>query len=126
MKLNPLSKILTILKSKRGETLFEAVVSVLIFTVLIVAVSMVLIVSMEVTGNANRVARIMHGEASATTIGESVTLPHDGREINIATADSVIVFSIEDEELFSFPVKLYESEVYGFVAFEVVDAQNGP
>ena len=119
-------KALRILTSKNGETLFESIVSILVFTILIVTISMILLVSMGITGNANANARIMVNESNATLTGDdSIVLPEDGREINISSFDDELVFTfsyeeegIDDLEI-KVPTTVYESETYGFVAFEI-------
>ena len=132
-----LRSILAILRSKRGETLFEAVVSVLIFTLLIVTVSLIIIVSLEITGNANRWSRIMQNMSNATLAGEKVELPQHGPnggvlEIDVEKSEETIEFTIGGNDDIIIPITLYESERqdalgdFRYIAFEFGHAPEPP
>ena len=135
-----LHKAWLILKDKRGETLFEGIVSIFVFTILIVAVSLILLVSLGITGKANNWSRIMQGKANAAISGGTVIIAQDDADkvINVDASSSTIVFSIgvsgePDYKDIEIPVAIYESvEVlaageepqmgdFSFVAFEVED-----
>ena len=130
-----LHKAISILREERGETLFESVVSILVFTILIVTVSMVILVSMAVTSSANNWSRIMQGSASAAMTGDTVVLQQDDGEREIEAKeprDDVIVFSAQFSsdvdpapvETFSVQVTVNESEeqlelgTFTFMAFD--------
>ena len=131
-----LHKAASILREERGETLFESVVSILVFTILIVTVSLVILVSMAVTSSANNWSRIMQGTANAAVSGDTFVLQQsDGeREIEVKdTRNYDIVFTaqfsaVDDDpapfESFDVPVTVNESEEqpelgsFTFIAFE--------
>jgi len=96
---------------KRGETLFESIVSILVFTILLVTVSLIVLVSFGVTGSANARAVAMNGEATATMTGNTAA--------NIPTA-IVIVFhdTQNDDHTQTVNVTVYESDDFGFKSFE--------
>jgi len=136
-----LHRAISILREERGETLFESVVSILVFTILAVAVSMVILVSMAVTASANNWSRIMQGAANAAVSGDTFIIQQSGGDRQIKVQDSVDIeiefvapFFVENavpgepgefvDVTFVVPVTVFESEeqpelgTFTFVAFE--------
>ena len=57
-----LGKAYALLRGRRGETLLEGIVSILVFTVLVVSITMMLMLSMRITGIANTNANAQQEE----------------------------------------------------------------
>ena len=122
-----LHRAISILKEERGETLFESVVSILVFTILIVTVSLMILVSMAITSSANNWSRVMQATSNAAVSGETFVLQQDGVNRNIAVQtpaqNEVIVFNAQFtivgddpaspppplEVAFNVPVTIHES-----------------
>ena len=107
---------------KRGETLFESVVSILVFTILLVTVSLIVLVSFSVTGSANARATAMNGEARATMTGDTEatpsSIPPTERKILLPPTESTIEFHFENGDTHPVKVMVYESDELGFNSFE--------
>ena len=121
-----LHKAMAILKDNRGEALFESIVSILVFTILLVTVSLVILVALGITANANNWSRRMQAESNATMLGESVTLPSpDNIDIIVTGNDAVIALSITVDDTpgsvpvnLDIPITVYTSNMQEFVSFE--------
>ena len=57
-----LMKISALLRGRSGETLVEGIVSILIFTVLVASITMMLMLSLRITGAANDNANALQDE----------------------------------------------------------------
>jgi Tfp pilus assembly protein PilX len=100
-------KIKYILSESTGETLIEGLASILVFVVLVAAVTMMIMVSMRITANSTENARIRQLEAAAVlagdlafaglddTPGEEVTLFVPGTPASLIVTVHVTVFSTD-------------------------------
>jgi Tfp pilus assembly protein PilV len=66
-----ITKIAAILKSRRGETLMEGLVSILVFTILLSAVTLMIMTSLRVTGFSTREAGAMQEAANNALSGSA-------------------------------------------------------
>lgn len=95
------SRLLRILRGRSGETLVEALVSLVVFTILITTVSTMIAVAMRITGNASLEAKKRQDEANLAILG---TLPDpDG------TSDITLTAGGNSLEI---TVELYKGEYY--------------
>lgn len=102
---------LTVLKSRRGETLVESITSILIFTILMAAVTTIILVSLRISGMATSEAAAMQNEANAVLRG-------DGTVDGINTSNIVITFSIVGGPDMTVNVTETRSDQFRFVAFQ--------
>jgi len=105
---NILRKVKAILKGKRGESLIEGIVSILVFTVLIAAVTMMIMISLRITGISTANADIMQKESNAVLAGAD-TIPADTKTIEFVVNDN-------ESDLIKIGVSVYTTDNY--TAFE--------
>jgi Tfp pilus assembly protein PilV len=85
-------KVRAILKKTRGESLMECIVSILVFSVLIAAVTTMIMTSMKITGKATQAAEAMQKDINAVVSGTASSANKTvGLEIQ---ADGVMVNNI--------------------------------
>jgi len=95
----------SILNNKRGETLMEGILSILIFTVLVASITTMIIVSLRITAVSTEAAEERQAEANAVLTGTAAD------EISDDTVDFTI-----NGIVFSIDVTVYETD--DFLAFE--------
>ncbi|MCL2002830.1 MAG: hypothetical protein FWG72_02360 [Oscillospiraceae bacterium] len=112
-------KILTLLQSRRGETLMEGIVSMMVFTILMAAVTLIIMASLRVTGHATQEANDTQNAANEALRKSSA----DAAECD-GTSHTPVTITFEDtvsgEEL-EFTVNVAEANVGGFTAFAPCD-----
>ena len=64
------NKFRAVLSGKRGETLMELIASILVFTVLVASVTMMIILSLRISGNSMDNADEWQAEANAVLAGD--------------------------------------------------------
>ena len=108
-------KTCAILKGRRGESLMESIASILVFTVLIAAITSMIMASLQITRAATEAAGRRQNDANAVLTG-GVS----------AVADTVeLVFGEDDNRVIEIGVIL--SSEGDFVAFAPADAEgSGP
>ena len=115
------AKLRAILNSNSGETLMEGLVSILIFTILIISVTMMILVSLKITQTATDYAGEMQKAANAVL------------EENAPSSDAVVTFMVYDivgdqaagVETININVSAFEHAQHGFAAFGP-SAPDGP
>jgi Tfp pilus assembly protein PilV len=98
---------LSILRSRRGETLMEGITSVLVFSILIAAVTMIITVSLRVSSAATMEAQAMQAAANEALRGEGDPVP----------GFDEIVFTVNGENII---IDVAAVENNGFIAFAPV------
>ena len=107
-----LAKIKAILKDNTGAGLFEGLVSVFVFTVLMSAVALMIALSLRITGIANTQAMERQEEANAVIKGDSA-------DPNISEhAGYKIEFALKSGRTAEVEVTIYNSLSWGFVSFD--------
>ena len=109
------NRVVTLLKGKSGESLLEGIVSILIFTVLIASVTMMIVVSLRITGRATEAAVAGQMEANAVLAGDDAAVLSLGGEI-IDEVDVVLTINGATGNVINVPVTVYIAE--SFTAFE--------
>jgi len=107
-----LGKVKAILTDKTGAGLFEALISIFVFTVLMSAVAMMIALSLRITGIANTQAKERQEEANAVVIGDDT----DPR-VHTQTGYKV-EFIIKNGLTTAVDVTVYSSEDWGFASFD--------
>jgi Tfp pilus assembly protein PilV len=92
----------SILKSRSGETLMEGMISILVFTILLTAVTSIIAASLRITSTATR-------EAAAMQEAVNDVLEGDGEN-----RDDSITFTVNGETI---TVDITETKKAGFIAF---------
>ena len=105
-----ISKLRFILKSKSGETLMEGIVSILVFTVLIAAITTMISVSLRITSRATENADIMQANANAALAGDLLAA-----DVSVIDGED-IVLKIGDTTVSTVPITIYKAG--GFVSFD--------
>ena len=93
------AKMGAVLKGTRGETLMEGVASILVFTILIAAVTLTIMVSLRMTGESNRAAADMQDSVKEVLEGEG----DDSLEI---------IFSVNGETIEKIDVTVTEAGAF--------------
>jgi len=100
-------KINAILKRKQGETLMEGIVSIMLFTILTITVTMTILVSLQITGRATRDAGLDQDAVNKLMAG------------SFAASSSSITFTASSTSLSAAlpPISIRITEDRGFTAF---------
>jgi hypothetical protein len=92
-----------ILKNRRGETLTESIVSLLVFTVLIASVTLTIIVSVRISSRASTDASDIQRDINNALIGAGDTAVFTCQEINLdGVSVHVILTSITADDGYTF------------------------
>lgn len=106
----PIAKALRILSGQRGETLVEGVVSLVVFTLLILTVSAMLMTSLRITTAATLDAAARQSEANQAALGDFTT--GNWAEVNPGVSKSVTLADSASGISISVPIDLYRGEYY--------------
>jgi Tfp pilus assembly protein PilX len=104
-----MKKIAALLKSRRGESLMESIVSIMVFTILVAAVTTIISVSLRITSTATREATDMQNAANAALQGIDDT----GR--SPVERAIPIIFTVDGTALP--PITVIEASNGDFIAF---------
>jgi len=115
-------RILSLINCKSGETLIEGIASVLVLTVLIIAVTMMLMISMRIT--ANTTATAQENQANAGNVLRGTVVDEDGDPIDPATG--VIGLTVGVFAPVNVPVLIHRVVNEGVVIFEAFEPQTTP
>ena len=98
-----------ILILSKGECLMECLISIFVFTILLAAVTMMIIISMKITGDANRDAESMQTEINEVLSGTAAS----------ETGNAKLLIG---EVIIDIPIILYvEGDFIAFSPWEEVD-----
>ncbi|MCL1807175.1 MAG: hypothetical protein FWG31_05680 [Oscillospiraceae bacterium] len=101
-------KINAILKRKQGETLMEGIVSIMLFTILTITVTMTILVSLQITGRATRDAGLDQVAVNNLLEGNDV-IPVSG-SITFTASSTSLSAALP-------PISIRITEDRGFTAF---------
>jgi len=111
----PADKARAIIKATGGESLIEGIVSILVFTILIASVTMMLMVSLRITGASTVSSRNAQDEANAVLSGNAsvtVILPSgDTDVIDVARSGDTVELAIGSMSII-IPVTVYSTNNY--------------
>ena len=106
-----------IFNNNRGETLIEGLASILVFTVLIAAVTMMIMISLRITTNATAAAEARQAEAGVVLAGDNVAVGNLGGTVTSGPTVRVTI-EVDGDNLnpIFVPVTVYSTA--GFTAFQ--------
>jgi hypothetical protein len=97
-----------VLKCKKGETLMESIASILIFTVLVAAITMMITLSLRITSVSVGASEGMQARVNAVLTGDdAITGP---------PADGIVIFHLSPTNAVNVNVSIFTMD--GFTAFE--------
>jgi Tfp pilus assembly protein PilV len=108
-------KILLTLKNKRGESLMESIVSILVFSILMAAVTTTVVVSLRITGTAIREAQDMQAAANDAMMG--IDMGAGGVPRSNADRTRTITFTVAGGTD-TIDITVFETRNGDFIAFE--------
>jgi len=110
-----ISKIRAILSGTRGESLMEGIASILVFTVLMAAVTMMIMISLRITGKSTADADARQKEANAALAGQAAQVVRD-----------TVEFIVDGDELEVIEIKVSVYSTDNHTAFEPQLTPAGP
>jgi len=99
-------KVYTVLRKTNGESLMEAIISILVFTILIASITMMIMVSLRITSSSTEAANRRQVDANTVLSG------------SVGGVEDVVAFTIADGSGSSINVAVTVFSTENFTAFE--------
>ena len=99
-------KVIAVIGNNRGESLLEGIISIFVFSTLMVAVALLIMLSFSITSNATEMANVRQNEANEALAGRSAV-----------TDAGTIEFEIDGNTI-NFDITIFQTG--SFIAFEPV------